>query len=373
MKNTTLAPQQICQERWICQNGGCDRSYNVLVTHGKPLDVLTLKQNVTKNLEQYVDAFLQGDEKFVRSFSDQDYELVEGCPVCGEEVKFPIEIFEVNGFSYQACPHCTHIFIKRRLAQKALDEFYANNRGYQTVFMDRATLETRVDQVAKPKAKYVVEQFVRLYGHPPKRVLDIGAGSGHFVYACRNLGLEADGLEISDAGRKFAKDNFAIDMINRDFFSEHDSFNDYDVITFWGVVEHFAEPRQPLHRASEILTRKSSMVVAEVPKWNCLTTDVQKEFSTTIIRHLAPSVGHINVFTEQSLATLFVRSKLDIVGCWNYGMDAYELLFQIGYKRRDDALLFDMHKLIAALQCSVDLVGYSDQITMVGVPAREDY
>ena len=70
-----------------------------------------------------------------------------------------------------------------------------------------------------------------------KEVLDIGAGTGHFLNQITKAGLNGKGLEPDADARAFAKSNFNIDLqpIQDLYQLKEDSV---DVITMWHVLEH---------------------------------------------------------------------------------------------------------------------------------------
>ena len=88
----------------------------------------------------------------------------------------------------------------------------------------------------------MIKHFEKVYGRKPKAILDVGAGSGHFVYACKQLGIRADGIELSNSGRQFSKNVFGVELMDADFYSQWEQFSDYEVISFWGVIEHTPFP-----------------------------------------------------------------------------------------------------------------------------------
>ncbi|GAI18604.1 unnamed protein product, partial [marine sediment metagenome] len=245
----------------------------------------------------------------------------------------------------------------------------SKDSNYQATYADKRTTKTRVQQVAIPKAKWITKQFERIYGRKPKSILDVGAGSGHFVHACRNLGIMADATEISESGRRFCKENFGFELINKDFMEEWEAFADYEVLAFWGVVEHVPYPLEMLKAASMALAGGEGLIAVEVPRWDCFTTAIQTEFSNSIVRHLDP-LGHINVFTDSSLATVFETCRFEIVAAWYFGMDAYELVTQLSYSLDNNKVIQDIGKCVPAFQNAIHWAKLPDGMVFVGKPAQ---
>ncbi len=351
-------------EVWICNDSKTEKRYNVEVTLGKPVDILSLKLNMVEDFNLSV--------KKIRnlriSMFKGSLQHVDFCPICKCETKDSKEVFKVYGAKYHQCSNCSHLFVIERPTKKALNEFYSKDKLYQKTYTDKRTTEIRIKQVAIPKAEWVIKQFKRIHGRDPKSILDVGAGSGHFVQACKSLGMKADGVELSNEGIIFCKENFGFDLINEDFIKEWESFKDYDIITFWGVIEHVTNPLEMLNTSSNLLG-KEGLVVVSVPRWNCFSTTIQSIAPNSITRHLDP-LGHINCFTDSSLATSFKKSNLDITSAWFFGMDSYELVTQISYFLNENKVIEKMKGYIPILQNTLDLAKLSDEMVFVGKPEK---
>jgi hypothetical protein len=236
------------QEIWIYKNDNEYHEHNVSIKSGKYLDVLDLKDINLKNYKNEINKVKQ-----TRTVIFRHNHKIERCPICNDFSICSTSILNVYGAIYVKCKTCSHCYIINPPKKKELDKFYAGNAQYQNTYADKEKLEDRVNQVVIPKLEYVIDMYKKQFGREPCSILDIGAGSGHFVYACRNHGLQADGIEISKTGIRFCKENFDIDLIDADFIKTYECFSDYDIITFWGVIEHVPLPLKMLAAAQNIL------------------------------------------------------------------------------------------------------------------------
>ncbi len=161
-------------EVWICNDSKTEKRYNVEVTLGKPVDILSLKLNMVEDFNLSV--------KKIRnlriSMFKGSLQHVDFCPICKCETKDSKEVFKVYGAKYHQCSNCSHLFVIERPTKKALNEFYSKDKLYQKTYTDKRTTEIRIKQVAIPKAEWVIKQFKRIHGRDPKSILDVGAGSG---------------------------------------------------------------------------------------------------------------------------------------------------------------------------------------------------
>ena len=349
-------------EIWLYKDKKKTLTYEVETTLGKPVNIISLKSNMVDNYSLHVKKMQNSRKKL---FKKNNLEPIANCPICKNKAKGLPVIFKVYGAEYIQCQNCTHCFVKNRLTEKSLKKFYSKDTTYQSTYADHKTTKIRLKEVSFPKAEWVIKQFKKIYGRKPKGILDVGAGSGHFVKTCKTLGIQADGLELSQNGRDFCKKNFGFELLNQDFLNAKISLKNYEIITFWGLIEHVPEPMQMLKTATNLLKNKEGLVIASVPNWYSFSTAVQKIFSDSIVRHLEP-LAHINCFTDSSLATAFLKNDLLPVAAWHFGMDAYELITQTAYSLKNNHIIDKMSPALPIWQDCFDQAGISDEIVLAG-------
>ena len=355
-------------ETWVSKDSRSDhaRSYEVNVRLGKPIDILSLKTGLVENFAAQISRI---SSNRIALFESNQTERVDKCPICDSSTVDSEFRLSIYGALYHECSTCSHYFVLNRPREAFLKRFYSFDVDYSSTYTDKRVTEMRVQDVAIPKAKWMMEEFVRLYGMTPKLVLDVGAGGGHFVYACKKLGLKARGIEFSEMSRQFCRDNFRFDLETADFTKEWNVFSGVDIVTFWGVIEHVPNPMSFLKAAYQTLSGRRALVIAEVPRWDCLGTAIQSAFSDSVTRHLDP-LGHINCFTDSSLATAFESSGFVPVSAWYFGMDAFELTMQLSYLmgEKGSLILDSLGSFIPLLQDSVDQVRLCDEMVLAGKP-----
>ncbi|MHA1724497.1 MAG: methyltransferase domain-containing protein [Promethearchaeota archaeon] len=158
---------------------------------------------------------------------------------------------------------------------------------------------------------------------------------------------------------------FDVELINQNILQSQKFQEKYDLLTFWGAIEHYNYPIMLLRSATSLLN-ENDMIIVKVPRWNCLSTAIQQIFSDSIIRHLDP-LGHLHVFTDSSIATAFEKCNLNIVGAWYFGMDCYELILQLSnFFNAKELVKQDIthEKLVPYLQEKADIVKFSDGIVL---------
>lgn len=351
-------------ETWQYENETENKQYDVEIIAGKPLDVIKLKKQNRSNYKNDINKLRSSRKNIYKQTTD----LTE-CPICGDSVTNSGEILKVYGAVYVKCQKCSHCFVVNPPTKEALEEFYSNNYQYQSTYADKKNLEDRVHEIAIPKLKFLLAMYQKEFGRKPKSVLDVGAGSGHFVHACRQAGLRADGIEISKTGIEFCKNNFNIDLFSLDFNDSYQLFSGYDIITFWGVIEHVSFPLKMLNSARKIAKENNTMIAVEVPRWFSFSTTIQSLRPEDIMRHLDP-LGHIHMFTDESLATAFVKTGFNIKAAWYFGMDVYELFSQLMLVSEDENFIEKIDGFINPLQVCIDSARLSDEVVLIGIPEK---
>lgn len=353
-------------EVWIRKENDALETFNIDLYLGKKTNLISFKKDIVNSIEKNVKYY---KETRGNLFKGKGMEFVKECPVC-EEISESSEIKAViYGAKYVQCSKCSHVYLIERPSKESLNNFYLNDVTYAATYTDKTTAESRLNTVAVPFLEWTIEVYEKEYGKKPESILDIGAGAGHFVETCRRAGIKADGIELSDSSREFAKNVWGIEFDGRDFLDVANEYEGYDIVTFWGLLEHTPNPGALVEAAHNVVSKSKNggMVISKLPRWNSLSTAAQIFSPNSVIRHLDP-LGHIMAFTDSSSAEVYYKNGFKPVAAWYYGMDIYETLTQIGNQIGSYDHLTKTGILQMELQQFVDEVRFSDAIIIVGVP-----
>lgn len=175
------------------------------------------------------------------------------CPVCGG-TEFRVLYVDTLGnrlpeFGYDfsprhtdhyrivRCAHCRHVYCSPRLANlhcsylDVQDDEYLRNEAQRV-----ATYEKIID---------TIRRF-----NPDGRLLDVGCAIGDFLSVARRY-YNTEGLELSRWAAALARKKAHTVHCCR--LSELNPDAPYDVLTMWGVIEHFEYPRQELTEIGRLL------------------------------------------------------------------------------------------------------------------------
>lgn len=146
------------------------------------------------------------------------------------------------------CSVCGMVFLNPQPDFAVSDEYYAAVYGgknnsehgyYRDEFKERVA-NSRLEQLES-----LVEKGAKL--------LDVGAGRGHFVHMAIKRGWIAWALEASSEGCHYARNTFELTNVLEGTLPHSDLGSDFDVVTMWDVIEHMVDPVRALQEANGIL------------------------------------------------------------------------------------------------------------------------
>lgn len=183
------------------------------------------------------------------SVSHEEF-LIDQCESCGFVFTNPIPDKNKIGDYYKAESYVSHTASKKGL----INRIYHLVRWY--------TLRRKVGLISKLVAG--------------RKLLDIGAGTGHFLNVAAKKGWVPQGLEPDSDARTVAKDLHGIEL--KDTSALHDlKDHSFDVITMWHVLEHVYDLNEDFSKISRLLSMDGVLVVA-VPNRNSYDAKYYGEF-----------------------------------------------------------------------------------------------
>lgn len=153
-----------------------------------------------------------------------------------------------------ACSNCGATFVRPQPTSNQLQAYYAAE------YYNKPSFILTIIQSLRPRF------FSRLV---PGKLLDVGCGSGHFLKTMQKRGWECTGTEVSRASKPFLSELEKKHITIRYGPLLDISFPPalFDLITFWHVVEHLANPSDEFSYARRLLKKNGRLFVA-VPNIN---------------------------------------------------------------------------------------------------------
>jgi SAM-dependent methyltransferase len=183
------------------------------------------------------------------------------------------------------CRTCGHRFCVTRADEGVYGEDYA---GFSPdpIFQARLRKELRASFIARIP--------------PPARILDVGCGNGDFLFAAKEIGYAALGIDVSAAAVARVQRR-GLDAI-RGSLPEAPVERGFDFVTAWDVIEHVNDPQAFVRRSQELLTPGGYLVLK--------TPDVRRATIAVAIaaprwrRGLLQLPAHLQLFNKASFARL---------------------------------------------------------------------
>ena len=204
---------------------------------------------------------------------------LEKCEICGNSnFKFLFKQRDKNfnfpeEFLLYKCKNCGLIFLNPHLTFEELKKYYPSEKYYafKEIIKKEKSKKVRLklflyDVYYNPqKNKYFlkilflpIKFLVRgIKIVPNQKLLDIGCGSGQFLYEMKQFNMKIYGIEPGDFDKKTAKElNIKPDLIKAKY-----SNNFFDVITMNHVLQHVNNPSQILTEIHRILRKKGILII----------------------------------------------------------------------------------------------------------------
>lgn len=180
------------------------------------------------------------------------------CIVCDSSGPFSA-LFEQGGFRLVRC-HCGLVFQDPQPEENVLEACYYHDGDFSEALMGELRQIT-IDS-ARHKEELLRSAGVRLEG---MRILDVGASSAAWLEVARAHGCRVTGVEIGAITAAGARSR-GFDVRTGTLGEALGTLGEgqYDLITFWDVLEHLRDPRQELAMSRRLLT-PDGLIAATFP------------------------------------------------------------------------------------------------------------
>jgi 2-polyprenyl-3-methyl-5-hydroxy-6-metoxy-1,4-benzoquinol methylase len=214
-------------------------------------------------------------------------------------------LFTKDDYKHVKCNSCGLIYVNPRLrhSKDNLDSFYASDEDPEGLIKSllRRAYSAKRQKIFCAELKKM-ERYREL-----NRILDIGCSFGGFLYAAKNLGWEAKGIEaVYDVG-KHGKELYDLDIFFGTLEEAQLEPASFDVIRLNNIVEHIPLPSQFLADVSKLL-RKGGLLSVSTPNFDSYSVSIcGKEWIYFDGQH------HIVLFTPATLEKILDKNGFTTV------------------------------------------------------------
>lgn len=156
-----------------------------------------------------------------------------------------------NGFDLYRCDGCGLVVVHPPPSAAQLESYY--HQGYNQF---RYSFHNPMSDPPKSKTAElkILERFCA-----PGKILDVGAGHGHFLANAKRFGWEVSGVEPQEEARILAESRFRVEI----FPALDDApLSSYHAATLWHVIEHITGPKEFLLRVRDRLAADGVLAIA---------------------------------------------------------------------------------------------------------------
>jgi ubiquinone/menaquinone biosynthesis C-methylase UbiE len=219
----------------------------------------------------------------------EQLEKLDACPVCehGEFKEFIALkdwMITKEEFTIVKCSNCGFHFTNPIPAESIIGNYYKSEE-YVSHSSSNKGIINRVYSIVR---NYTLKQKVKLLSNYTKgnSLLDIGAGTGHFLNLAQSKGFQIQGLEPDVDARSFATQNFDLTLEPLDTLVNISS-ESKDIVTMWHVLEHVYHLKRDLSEVVRDLKTGGYLFIA-VPNMDSWDAKFYKSYwaAYDVPRHL---------------------------------------------------------------------------------------
>lgn len=214
---------------------------------------------------------------------------IKNCELCGnKDFKFLFKgkdkLLGIGGdFNLFECKKCEVIFLNPQPSYKELEKYYSNKKYYSLKKIDTISKKLKI-KLSLYKIYFNSNEkniFLKILFYPLKfivrgtkiakdaRLLDVGCGSGQFLYEMKQFGLRTCGVEPGDFDRKTSKKE-NLNIFHGELKSARFHSNYFDIITLNHVLEHVNNPYETINEIYRILKNGGTFILG-VPNTHSLS------------------------------------------------------------------------------------------------------
>lgn len=217
-------------------------------------------------------------------------------------------------FNIVKCEHCGFHFTNPIPSESKIGDYYKSEEYISHSSSKTGIINKAYNVVRNITLKRKVKLIQRL--SKGKSLLDIGAGTAHFLNAAKQAGFNVQGLEPDQDAKHFAQAEFGIKLEDLSEILEIESASK-DVITMWHVLEHVYHLKKDVAEFVRVLKQDGVLIIA-VPNMSSWDAQHYKEFwaAYDVPRHLYH-------FQENTIQKLMGQFGLTCVEILPMKFDAY--------------------------------------------------
>ena len=160
-------------------------------------------------------------------------------------------------------------------------------------------------------------RFFEKHAPEPGTLLDIGCGSGGFIYPASKAGWQVRGMELSEQAARNIREDQGFDVIVSNFLeydnAEHEQ---YDVVVLRHVLEHLPDSKLAMTKIGELL-KDGGLAMLEFPNTGSVSYSLKRRLKNRGLKNKKYSAdwrpGHCNEFGRKAFEYLLDATGFEMV------------------------------------------------------------
>ncbi len=220
------------------------------------------------------------------------------CIVCGRDNAAPLYPGLLR------CRACDYVFADMRLTDAELFQLYNEDFFTGAEFSDYAA-DAKFFRKNFALRLRELKKFLDPARH--RRLLEIGCAYGFFLDVVRNEFAHVEGIDITDAGVRYAREELRLDVVQADFLAHDYGAEKFDVVCMWDTIEHLRAPQAYVAKIAAHTDRGALLA---------LTTGDIESVNARLRKdrwRLIHPPTHLHYFSPKSIARLLDAHGFDVV------------------------------------------------------------
>lgn len=255
---------------------------------------------------------------------EHNLEYLNNCPICkstafDKHLELTDHFLSKESFVIIKCQACGFRFTNPRPPKNNISKYYKSEQ-YISHSNKKTDIFSVIYQIARRlnlQSKYnIIKRHVSRTEKDSLNVLDIGAGTGHFLHFLQKRNWNVFGVEPDANACREAKKQFELNLLPEAALSGLNA-NSYDVISMWHVLEHVHNLNNRMEEVQNLL-KKSGVFILALPNPDSFDA---KYYVNLWAAYDVPR--HLYHFTKNDVQNLATKHNFSIEKIYTMPLDAF--------------------------------------------------